>query len=97
MSLLTNVRNEESQVRGPVPGAAMPGFLTRLAERPRRLWQFLHEVRVEMKHVHWPTWIDVRATTVVVIITVVLFSLYFLAIDSGVARLVDLIRQKVRG
>jgi len=76
------VKNEEGQGGGP--GFQMPGPVSRLAEYPRRFKQFLHEVRVEMKLVTWPTWPDVQATTVVVIVTVAFFAVFFFLVDSGV-------------
>lgn len=41
----------------------------------RRLWNFLVEVRAELKKVTWPTWIEVFSSTVVVIITTLIFAL----------------------
>ena len=41
----------------------------------RRLWNFLVEVRAELKKVTWPTWIEVFSSTVVVIITTLMFAL----------------------
>ena len=43
---------------------------------------FLSDVRGEMKKVSYPNTKEVRATTVVVIITVFIFGLYFYVIDS---------------
>jgi len=40
----------------------------------RRLWNFLVEVRAELKKVTWPTWIEVFSSTVVVIITTLIFA-----------------------
>jgi len=40
----------------------------------RRLIDFLGEVKAEMKKVTWPTWIEVFSSTVVVIITTLLFA-----------------------
>jgi preprotein translocase subunit SecE len=60
----------------------VPGFVTRIAEYPRRLKQFFHEVRVEMSKVNWPSRDDVVSTTVVVIVTVGIFALYFAVTDK---------------
>jgi preprotein translocase subunit SecE len=43
---------------------------------------FLGDVRAEMKKVNYPNVKEVRATTLVVIITVFIFGLYFYVIDS---------------
>ena len=48
---------------------------------PKRLRQFLHEVRVEMKQVNWPSRADVMSTTIVVIVTVAFFAV-FLCFDG---------------
>ena len=42
---------------------------------------FLAQVRNELERVTWPSWKEVQATTLVVIITSVLFGLYLWGID----------------
>ncbi len=79
---VTKVKNEEAQGGGP--SFQMPGPIQRIAEYPRRFRQFLHEVRVEMKQVTWPSRDDVVATTMVVIATVAFFGFYFFAVDGAV-------------
>jgi len=59
-------------------------WLDRLLERPRRWRQFLHEVRLEMRQVTWPSRHDVTVTTSVVIVTVAAFGIYFFFVDSAV-------------
>ncbi|MFQ5926059.1 MAG: preprotein translocase subunit SecE [Terriglobia bacterium] len=54
----------------------LPGPVARLVGFPARAKQFLRAVRLELRHVTWPTWQDVRATTVVVIIAVFFFGFY---------------------
>ena len=82
----TKVKNEEATGTGisfPLPKPA-----SKLGEYPRRFRQFLHEVRVEMRHVTWPTRTDVRATTAVVIITVFFFALFLWLVDLSVSQVV---------
>ena len=62
-------------------GNGTSGAVEKLGEHPRRLRQFLHDVRVEMGKVTWPSWHDVYSTTVVVIVCVAFFGLFFLATD----------------
>ena len=50
----------------------------KLGSYPKRLQNFIHEVRVEMKQVNWPSRSDVRSTTVVVIVTVAFLRYFFL-------------------
>ncbi len=78
----TKVKNEEAQGGGPL--FPVPGPVNKLVEYPRRWRQFLHEVRVEMRQVTWPSWNDVRSTTLVVIAAVAFFAGYFFLVDSGV-------------
>ncbi len=53
---------------------------------PQRIRTFYGDVRTEMKKVTTPSWKEVQATTVVVIITVGLFGLYFWLIDTVIGR-----------
>jgi preprotein translocase subunit SecE len=52
---------------------------------PLGWWQrarvFLTEVRAEMKRVTWPSPKEIRATTIVVILTSVFFGLYLFGVD----------------
>jgi preprotein translocase SecE subunit len=45
------------------------------------LFEFLGEVRQEMKLVHHPNWKEVRSTTLVVIVFVSLFAAYLRALE----------------
>ena len=51
---------------------------------PERVKTFYSDVRQEMKKVTTPSFKDVQATTVVVIITVFLFGLYFWVVDNTI-------------
>ncbi len=62
----------------------MPEWLERLIERPRRWREFLHDVRIEMRQVTWPSRRDVIVTTAVVIVAVAFFGVFFFVVDSGV-------------
>jgi preprotein translocase subunit SecE len=54
----------------------------RLTNFPGRVKGFLSDVRNEMRKVTFPSRKEVQATTLVVIITVILFGVYFFVIDS---------------
>ena len=57
---------------------------------PGRTRQFLHDVRLEMRNVTWPSWPDVQATTIVVLVATFFFGFYLgLALDVPVGRLMD--------
>ena len=81
------LKNDETEGRGSP--MEMLGFFARLAEHPRRWQGFLHEVRVEMRQVTWPTRHEVVVTTGVVIVTVAFFGVFFFGVDSGASWLVQ--------
>ncbi len=58
-----------------------------------RLREYVSDVRVEMKRVTWPGWPEVYGTTVMVILTSLLFSLYFwicdLAFRGAISKVLD--------
>jgi preprotein translocase subunit SecE len=56
----------------------------RLKQFPARTKGFLSDVRNEMRKVTFPSRKEVQATTLVVIITVILFGVYFFAIDQAI-------------
>ncbi len=68
------------------PGAP---WIENIRERIKRAGQFLHDVRAEMKLVVWPTTTDVRSTTLVVIMTTIIFAVFLWAVDSGATRAVS--------
>ena len=51
---------------------------------PNRTRSFYTDVRTEMKKVSTPSLKEVQATTLVVLITVALFAVYFWAVDLGI-------------
>ena len=75
------LKNEETQSGGPSFDPS--GFIAKLGEYPRRLRTFLHEVRIEMRQVTWPTRREVFITTWVVMVTVAFFGIYFFGVDSA--------------
>ena len=71
--------NDDSQ-----GGSNLP-LVNKVTESIQGTGEFLHEVRVEMKQVTWPSREDVISTTGVVIATVAFFGI-FLAIVEWVAQ-----------
>jgi preprotein translocase subunit SecE len=61
-------------------------FSGKLMQFPTVTKNFLTDVRNEMRKVTFPSRREVQATTLVVIITVVLFGAYFFAVDQTMAR-----------
>ncbi|HYS22434.1 MAG TPA: preprotein translocase subunit SecE [Candidatus Eisenbacteria bacterium] len=74
------VKNEESQ------GSAITGAAAGVGEKVTgtiaNTREFLHDVRVEMKQVTWPSREDVVATTWVVIATVAFFGAFLAVVDK---------------
>ena len=64
-------------------------FWERVKERPQRWRSFLHEVRVEMRQVTWPTRHDVVSTTFVVIVAVAFFGIFFFGVDTTMSYLLS--------
>ena len=56
---------------------------------PQRVKSFYTDVRMEMKKVTTPSFKEVRATSVVVIVAVFLFGLYFFLIDNGISFVIN--------
>ena len=56
--------------------------LAPMKARTQQLGDFMHDVRSEMKKVSTPSREQVQSTTLVVIITVFVFALYFWLVDN---------------
>jgi preprotein translocase subunit SecE len=74
------VKNEESHGgKGAELGHKVTGTIEDAKE-------FLHDVRIEMRQVTWPSREDVISTTGVVIATVFFFGVFLWLVDLGVQR-----------
>ncbi len=62
--------------------------LSKAASWPQQTKSYIDEVKAEMKHVSWPTWKQVRATTGVVIAATFLFAAYFFVVDAVVSAII---------
>lgn len=60
------------------------------AER-RGLSKFLHDVRIELSKVTWPTRKDLTQSTIVVIVAVVIAGVYIAALDGVFSNLMKII------
>ncbi len=91
MSMAEAVKLKDGGERrgGGEGGNPIASVFENLGEYPRRWRAFLHEVRVEMRQVTWPTRHEVFVTTWVVIVTVAFFGVFFFGVDSGVSWLVQ--------
>jgi preprotein translocase subunit SecE len=88
MATQVKVNNEESQ--GGM-GAELAGKVTGTVASTR---EFLHDTRVEMKQVTWPSREDVVSTTWVVVVTVAFFGVFLWLVDLGVQHAVQAIFKK---
>ena len=61
----------------------------RMKQFPARTRSFFTDVRNEIRKVTFPSVKEVRATTLVVIITVFVFAFYFWVIDLGIGNAVQ--------
>ena len=64
-------------------------FMQRAGSWPVRVKNYFEELQMEMRRVTWPSWKQVRATTVVVIIAVFAFAAYFAVVDEIVSNAVQ--------
>jgi preprotein translocase subunit SecE len=71
--------------------AASPddSFGAKVASWPEKIKTFYNDVRMEMKKVTTPSLKEVQATTIVVVITVFIFGVYFWLVDFLIGRGID--------
>jgi len=69
---------------GEAPESRSNALWEHIKQHPKRWGEFLHEVRVELRQVTWPTRHEVVVTTFVVIVAVAFFGLFFFGVDSSV-------------
>ncbi len=63
--------------------------IQQLKTGPARLSEFLKDVRSEMRKVSSPSRDEVQSTTIVVLVTVFIFSEYFWLIDNIIGRAIE--------
>ena len=67
--------------------------MTKAGSWPQQTKSYIDDIKLEMRRVSWPSWIQVRATTGVVIAAVFLFAAYFAVVDalvnSAVTHIID--------
>ena len=56
-------------------------FMQRVGQWPAQTKNYFEELQGEMRRVTWPSWKQVRATTLVVIGAVFAFAAYFAVVD----------------
>jgi preprotein translocase subunit SecE len=72
-------------------------FMQRVGQWPAQTKNYFEDLQGEMRRVTWPSWKQVRATTVVVVVAVFAFAAYFWAVDilfgTGITRLFEAFRK----
>ena len=61
-------------------------FSDRAVGYPAKVKAYFEDLKMEMRRVTWPSWKQVRATTLVVIAAVFAFAGYFLVVDEILGR-----------
>ncbi len=89
------VKNGEAE-SGAVASTAS-GIVQKVTETLRGSREFVHDVRLEMKQVTWPTREDVVSTTWVVVATVAFFAVFLFFVDQGIQRVVQYVLKKFGG
>lgn len=64
-------------------------LLGKVSSWPARLREYWEELKGEMQRVTWPSWTQVRSTTIVVIVAVFAFAAYFAAVDLVLGRAIQ--------
>ena len=62
-----------------------------------RVSKFTHDVRAELGRVSWPTFVEVRNTTIITVVAVLFFAAYLYAVDHGFAFVIEQIQGWVGG
>jgi preprotein translocase subunit SecE len=63
-------------------------FGEKVGRWPAATKSYIAELQTEMRRVTWPSWKQVRATTVVVVAAVFAFAAYFFVVDQIVTKLI---------
>jgi preprotein translocase subunit SecE len=85
MADAAKTNREEQEHR--VSGFSLMEPVGRVSLYWKHVRSFLHDVRVEMRQVNWPSRLDVWSTTIVVTVTVAFFGVYFWITDLVFSRL----------
>ena len=68
---------------------ARPTVATQVAKERVGPFQYIREVRDEMRKVAWPKWPEIRRYSIVVLVTVVIFTAIIGVTDTGVGFITD--------
>lgn len=57
----------------------------------QRLVRFLKEVWIELQKVAWPSWEELKGSTAVVVVAVILISIFIGIVDFGLSRVISVV------
>jgi preprotein translocase SecE subunit len=60
----------------------MQGFLGKIGKSFLSKIEFIKDTRKELNNVSWPTWREVRGTTIIVIVSVFFFGFFLFIVDQ---------------
>lgn len=60
-----------------------------------RLSRYVAETREELRKCNWPTWEELKGSTVVIMITIFLFGAFIAGVDLGVSSVLDWVLKAV--
>jgi preprotein translocase subunit SecE len=60
------------------------------SKRENALQRFFRETMGELRRVTWPTWLEARNLTVVVIIVLIVMAIFLWGVDSGATKILTL-------
>ncbi|HEY0262957.1 MAG TPA: preprotein translocase subunit SecE [Granulicella sp.] len=69
--------------------------MQRFKSQPERLMSFLRDVQSEMRKVIYPSRAEVQSMTIIVLVTVFVFSAYFWLVDSILGKGIEFILNKL--
>lgn len=76
----------------PARGKSQPKAKTRSKSGDKKsIGTFLHEVRIELRKVTWPTRKELMQSTVVVLVAVAIMTTYTFVLDTAFSRFVELV------
>ena len=61
------------------------------SKRENTIQRFVRETMGELRRVSWPTWLEARNLTVVVIIVLIVMALFLWSIDLGATKLLSMV------
>lgn len=71
-------------------GAAKAKSSSKSGEK-KSIGKFLHEVRVELRKVTWPTRKELVQSTIVVLVAIAIMTAFVFVLDTAFSRLIDLV------